>query len=392
MIELSRDQKNVLDSLIDWYLDDSKSQYISLGGYAGTGKTTLIALFRKKIDSLKKSKKKVKVAFVTFTGKAARVLDIKLKESKSIYKNDYVGTIHSLIYSPIIDNNDEIIGWEKKDKVIYDLIIIDEGSMVNGIIWNDLLSYQKPIIVVGDHGQLPPIRGSFNLMSDPILRLEQIHRQVRDNPIIRISTIARKYGYIPVNKYSDTVKKIDKEDNDSREEVEELLSSYNKDTFILCGYNSTRIKLNKFVRQSLGFQDPVVSVNDRVVCLRNNHRKNIYNGMLGTIKSLERDDKKWFYANINIDNNDYIYKGLIYADQFNNPQPINFTKKRKNILKGDLFDFGYALTVHKAQGSQTDRVILFEERFKQIDDESWQRWLYTAVTRAVKELYIIGSK
>jgi exodeoxyribonuclease-5 len=56
----------------------------------------------------------------------------------------------------------------------------------------------------------------------------------------------------------------------------------------------------------------------------------------------------------------------------------------------DLFDFGYALTVHKAQGSQAQKVVLFEERFSKMDDETWCRWLYTGVTRAGEELYIIG--
>ena len=70
---------------------------------------------------------------------------------------------------------------------------------------------------------------------------------------------------------------------------------------------------------------------------------------------------------------------------------MNFTDKRAETMKGDLFDFGYALTVHKAQGSQAKRVILFEERFKQMNDEEWKRWLYTAVTRAEEELYIFGT-
>jgi len=60
-------------------------------------------------------------------------------------------------------------------------------------------------------------------------------------------------------------------------------------------------------------------------------------------------------------------------------------------MKGDLFDFGYALTVHKAQGSQAKKVILFEERFSKMDDTDWKRWLYTAITRAEEELLIFGS-
>ena len=76
--------------------------------------------------------------------------------------------------------------------------------------------------------------------------------------------------------------------------------------------------------------------------------------------------------------------------QFGYPTTINFTNDRKLTMQGDLFDYGYALTVHKSQGSESDKVILFEERFKQMDDLLWKKWLYTAVTRAKNELYIIG--
>ena len=80
------------------------------------------------------------------------------------------------------------------------------------------------------------------------------------------------------------------------------------------------------------------------------------------------------------------------AKQFNSPQTISFNGQDRYLLKkADLFDFAYALTVHKAQGSQAKRVIVFEERFKQMSDEDWRRWLYTAVTRAEEELIIIGD-
>ena len=84
------------------------------------------------------------------------------------------------------------------------------------------------------------------------------------------------------------------------------------------------------------------------------------------------------------------YSGLIYAPQFGAGAGVNFTKDRRLAARGDLFDFGYALTVHKAQGSQAKRVVMFEERFPKMDDEMWRRWLYTGVTRAEEELYLFG--
>ena len=147
--KLSHDQSLALDGLMEWYKKRGDSPFITLGGFAGTGKTTLISVFRKKLDA---KDKKLKVAFVSFTGKASRVLRSKLVETKSLYLQDSVSTIHSLIYSPILNEKEEIIGWERRKETNFDLIIIDEASMVDGFIWRDLCSYRIPIVAVGDHG------------------------------------------------------------------------------------------------------------------------------------------------------------------------------------------------------------------------------------------------
>ena len=101
-------------------------------------------------------------------------------------------------------------------------------------------------------------------------------------------------------------------------------------------------------------------------------------------------EKLGFEVKIAMDGEEGIYKGLIYKAQFGAPEPINFTKERFRLRTHDIFDFGYALTVHKAQGSQAKRVILFEERFSKSNDDEWRRWLYTGITRAEEELFIIG--
>ena len=388
MINLSSDQQHVLDKILFWFKNEKGSkQYITLGGYAGTGKTTLISILRQELAKLDKN---LKVGFVSYTGKAARVLKTKLKEQKVILPKDSVSTIHALIYSPIVNDKQVIIGWKKKEEIESNLIIIDEASMVDGMIWEHLLSYRVPIIVVGDHGQLPPIKGNFNLMQEPQLRLEEIHRQARQNPIIGLSIQAREHGLIRSGKYSSGVRKFSAEDLDSQEVMGEMLLNFNIDTLILCGYNSTRRKLNNHIRHGLGFESSSPQSGDRVICLRNNHKERIFNGMLGTIYRIKKKDDHWYEAEIEMDGEDKNYHGLISVDQFNSDLPMNFTEKRSQIMKGDLFDFGYALTVHKAQGSQAKKVILFEERFKQMTDDSWKRWLYTAVTRAEEELYIFS--
>jgi exodeoxyribonuclease-5 len=386
-LELSDKQQSAVKDILGWY-KGGNNQYITLGGYAGTGKTTLMGYLSK---VLREKDKKQKIAFCSFTGKASRVLQRKLRDTNSIYKYDYTGTIHRLIYRPVTDDKGEVINWERMatDEFLYDLIVVDEASMITRDIWNDLLSFGKPILAVGDHGQLPPIDGNFNLMENPQLRLEEIYRQQINNPIIKVSEIARKYGKIPVEDFSNTVKKLDKKNPDTGELLESMFESYDSDTMVLTGYNRSRVRLNQGIRQLLGFETPTPSQGDRVICLKNNHKEEIFNGMMGTVLDVvegNMDGYEYYDAEIELDEEDYPYFGKISKDQFGQQSTTN------NVIDGvDLFDFGYALTVHKAQGSQAKRVVVFEERFSRMDDEMWRRWLYTAVTRAVEELYIVGE-
>jgi exodeoxyribonuclease V len=385
-LELSEKQQSAVRDILHWYKAKEKP-YITLGGYAGTGKTTLMGYLS---NILRDNSPKLKIAFCSFTGKASRVLQRKLRDTDSIYKFDYTGTIHRLIYRPILNDGD-VVGWERlpKDEFPYDLIVVDEASMINRDIWNDLLALNKPILAVGDHGQLPPIDGNFNLMENPQLRLEDIYRQEINNPIIKISEIARKYGEVPVEVFSNTVKKMDKKNRDTGEFLEGMFEGYDTDTMVLTGYNRSRVKLNQGIRQLLGFETPTPSQGDRVICLKNNHRENIFNGMMGTVTDVTEDSVdgfKYYDAQIELDEEDFSYFGKVAMEQFGQQSTLD------SVPDGiDLFDFGYALTVHKAQGSQARRVVVFEERFSRMDDEMWRRWLYTAVTRAVEELYIVGE-
>lgn len=383
--ELSEKQNSVLDNILQWY-KEHPTQSLTFGGYAGTGKTTMLGILG---QYLHKENKKIKIAYSSFTGKAARVLQRKLKEAGSVSTSDYIGTIHGLIYKAICDDKDNIIGWERKssEEFNYDLIIVDEASMVTSQIWDDLLSYGVPVLATGDHGQLPPIEGSFNLMSNPTLRLEEIYRQERENPIIKVSEIARRYGQIPFMNFSDTVRKISKKDEDTQEFLSNKLESFDDQTMVLVGYNRTRVDLNKGIRQLLEFETPVPAYGDRVICLKNNPSMGIFNGMTGTILSISKNEIGNFYdAEISLDGEGDIFSGPISVDQFGKQETLTqYLSENMN-----LFDFGYALTVHKAQGSQAKRVIVFEERFPRMTDDNWRRWLYTAVTRAEEELYIIG--
>ncbi len=386
---LTDDQKNASDRILKWFSSENKIPFVTLGGYAGTGKTTLVSHIKTQIENSKDTK--VSFGFCSYTGKASQNLKNKLTQAKVLKSKDTISTIHGLIYKPIENGKGVIVGWDRKEEIDVDLIIVDEASMIDQEIWNDLLSFHKPIIAIGDHGQLPPIKAGFNLMQKPMLKLEVIHRQAQDNPIIHVSKLARETGKIPAMEFGKNIIKYSKDDINFGEASRELLETYNSETLILCGYNVTRIKVNQFVRAALGFEDANPQPGDRVICLRNNIKKGVFNGMLGTIVNIKDNNSEWYDTEIIMDENTKPYFGKIYAPQFGAKEQVNFTQDRIKAKEGDLFDFGYALTVHKAQGSQAKRVILFEERFSKMDDDQWRRWLYTGVTRAQEELFLFGN-
>jgi exodeoxyribonuclease-5 len=391
-VEFSLDQIRALEQLLHW-TKDPKNQSITLGGYAGTGKTTLIGALRKQ---LAETKPDLAVAFAAFTGKASQVLRQTLEQQKAFYPQDYSGTIHSLLYKPSVDKEGKIVQWKKTKDITADLIIIDEASMVTDTIWFDLLSYRIPIIAVGDHGQLPPIGGNFNLMQRPELRLEQIHRQAENNPIIQLAHQAREQGIITPGDNSPSVRKFSYQTHDAsdiQELIEHLCTNFHQDMLVLCGRNNTRIKLNNNIRQQLGRETQEPEGGERVVCLKNNYERAfepIYNGMVGIIESIYAEGDHWYQAKINFPDDQRSFEGHISKYQFNASELIEKVDGLHFKEIGNRFDFGYALTVHKAQGSQAKTVLLFEERFQKSDDEQWKRWLYTAVTRARECLYIIS--
>jgi len=416
-INLSSEQQKVLDYIIDKmhkcsfnmpnYFRDLFTTII--GGYAGTGKTTLLAHLREEIA---RSFPKLSIAFVTFTGKASSVLKSKLDIYGVNTANDFIGTIHSLIYKPITKWDRQlkcyvVVGWELKneeDELYADLIIIDEGSMVSQQIWSDLLKMNRSIIVMGDHGQLPPVGDSFSLIKDAEFVLTEIHRQALNSPIIALSKFVRENGYIPNNrKFSNEVFKLSWR-HPKCKKIWENNVVFDENLIVLCAFNATRQELNQQIRKKLKYTKnaKIPEPGERVVCLQNDRVRGIMNGQIGTLL--------WFMP----ENYD-LYRLTVAVDEF--PDPIEctvsskcfgqvtytnydksqFAKKQlkyatdKGITPIDYFDFGYAMSVHKSQGSEWDRVILFEQRTKHWDDKMYARWLYTGITRARTKLFIISD-
>lgn len=383
-LTFSTDQQEALDAILDFWQKERRQ--LTLGGYAGVGKTTIVAEAVRILRGRSRKKwrhKDAKMAFACYTGKAADVLRRKLEAAGAVRGDDYRGTIHGLIYEPRFDKHSHIIGWDRRKELDYDLIVVDEASMVDDEIENDLSSYGVPILYVGDHGQLPPINGRRNLMSNPEVRLEKIHRQAADNPIIKLSMMAREGGHIPVGKHGEWVSKVSDQNIVDRIEKPE-------DAMILCGWNNFRVEMNRKIRALLGIVDPSPVIGDRVICLRNNKEQEIYNGMTGTITRIEDGNQHAWWMEITLDGVEIPFRGLVSRHQFGVPSTLKNAPGWTYDEPVELFDYGYAMTVHKAQGSEHSRVVLFEQRFAAMDDDLWRRWLYTGITRSRERLLIVG--
>jgi exodeoxyribonuclease V len=155
---------------------------------------------------------------------------------------------------------------------------------------------------------------------------------------------------------------------------------------VLVGRNATRRAYNARLRERRGFDDPLPVAGDKLVCLRNNRRKGLFNGGLWLIKERPRPRRQILRMHLTSDEglDDRVVKVSVRPECFNGTIETLEWPQRK---KYDEFDFGYVLTVHKAQGSQWDDVVLFDESFAFA--ESRERWLYTGVTRAAKKLTLV---
>ncbi len=339
-------------------------QVFRLFGYAGTGKTTLARQLAADIDG--------EVCFAAFTGKAALVLRGKgCREAR---------TIHSMIYRLRESEDDEptFVLNDGSAASRADLIVIDECSMVDEELGRDLLSFGKPVLVLGDPAQLPPVKGGgFFTAAEPDLMLTEVHRQAADNPIIRLSMMAREGTRIPRGDYGAS-RVMHRDGIDA-----ELVRAADQ---VLVGTNKSRRGYNARLRALAGHADPNPQPGEKLVCLRNDKTKGLLNGGLWNVKTqaATRAGKLRY--------------GVVPEDD-PSAKPTRISVRPEYFSLGedgvppafrrgsDAFDYGYVLTVHKAQGSQWNDVVLF--------DESWafrehrDRWLYTGITRAAERLTIV---
>lgn len=405
-MKLAPQQIQALDMIQAWLsrTDRDCPQVFRLFGYAGTGKTTLAKYIAEGCRE---------PLFCAFTGKAAYVLR---------QKGVQAWTIHQLIYSPqerskkrlqelegklvdaelaedlvLIDNLKVQIKVEHKrlnspkfalnpDSPIQDadLVIVDEVSMVDRQMAEDLMSFGTKILVLGDPAQLPPVFGQgFFINAKPDFMLTDIHRQARDNPIIRLATDIRNGIYPQVD--GKMVICVD----DVKADPELVL----RQDQVLCGRNATRRGINVRIRELLKRECDLPVEGDRLVCLRNDHDIGLLNGAIWMVESCHDysgEDKVDLILHSEMDAADN-ERGSSYVAV--EAHKVYFISDEKVELpfwirkEAQEFDYGYCLTVHKSQGSQWGSVMVFDE--SEIFGVDRFKHLYTAVTRASDSLKLI---
>lgn len=393
-MEFSESQMQAIQDVVDWYIDPDSPQVFKLFGYAGTGKTTISKHIAEEL-------KDYKILYGAFTGKAALVMRQMGCHGAT--------TIHSLIYfvkekckARLRELEQDLVLFEEKDMQIElalckkmieeekrnlkgpaftinpeselaytDLLIVDEGSTINERLALDLLGFGKKILVMGDPKQLPPPYGTAFFMHDPDVLLTEVHRQAKGNPIIQMATQIRNGEGLDLGGYGES--HVFK----TRKEMKESLLSFDQ---IIVGTNRTRHYLNNKLRRAKGFTSDYPEVGDKLVCTKNNHDLGLLNGSIWMVDKVESTNA--FQCELAITSSE----NQSLTVKCHSARFVGGDVDHWAIKEAENFEYGYAITAHKAQGSQWENVlIVFDGRWT---GEQKEQWLYTAVTRAIERVVL----
>ena len=413
----TNEQRTALTRVAQWMKDPSR-QVFYLGGYAGTGKTELARHFAQGVNG--------SVCFGAYTGKAALVL---------IQRGCYnARTIHSWLYSysghgsqrlqeltkalaGVREQEDAAPGdvealeeeiakeqakvdqpnWRVNEETELRgaaLVVLDECSMIDKRVAGDLLAVCKKILVLGDPAQLPPVKGTgYFTNREPDYLLTTVVRH--DNGILDIATKVREGNInLPFGHINQDVAKFSKRGLPIEE--------FAKASQLLTGRNDARLKLNAGLRRVHGRQGNYPVAGDRVICLKNNREHALVNGQIETVaadaRELEADCTVFPLEGHVVPNPDCppepdagptplsVYTGHFRKYWQADVRLLNYYDR----MEYDEFDYGYAITVHKSQGSQWSHPWLCDDNFLHWRPSDRRKWLYTAITRAVDKLTIVA--
>ena len=409
-MKFSPNQAKALDAIAAWLADPSSKPTFYLAGPAGSGKSTITKYAVGDVAG--------RIVYCAPTGKAALVMRRKGCNGAK--------TIHQIIYRPAGDPpSPEVIEKLREeikrlylvnergarataDKLVEQLErtegeskrkgprfslnlesalkgaavgVVDECSMVDRFVGQDLESFGTKLLVIGDPNQLPPVYGAGYFTSrEPDAYIDEIHRQALDSPILRLADLARRGERLPVGPTGNGV--------DVRRYGDPTLEDRALEAeMIIVGRNRTRHASNTKIRRLLGRSDEPSPVSgDRVICRRNNHELGLLNGSSWTVDRCVPDLDK-MTAKIEVVSSEDAHERVECSTWLH-----HFMAREEELLghsrrDHDEFSYGWAITAHSAQGSQYDDVLVFDES-RQFGKDA-PKHLYTAITRAAKTLTVV---
>ena len=406
MTNLTTEQNAALAAIQRW-IKDPDQQVFRLFGYAGTGKSTIAKEFDRMVGGL--------TLYAAFTGKAALVLQRKGCPATTIHKLIYVPAPKSTkkledlelellelknAPPPMLDDElllrtDNIIELEEQieqenavanqpsfapnpesDLKEADLLVIDEVSMVGKPMAKDLLAFGVKILVLGDPAQLPPVADTgFFTQAEPDFLLTEVHRQAADSPVLALATTVRQGDDLPRGQHG-----ASRVLSRGVLELDEVARGFDQ---ILVGTNRARRDTNRLIRRELGFTSELPEEGDKLICLRNDYDVGLLNGSQWTVLESHTVNDDVVRLTIEGDGG-----GAMVVTCWRH----YFEEREKDLRPWDIrcfqaFDFGYAITVHKAQGSSWPNVLVIDE--SHVFRGNARKHLYTAITRASESVTVV---
>jgi len=443
-------QQVLIEILADFIINNKHGELLLIKGYAGTGKTSLIAAFVKAIIKMSR-----KVVLLAPTGRAAKVF--------ALYSGIPAYTIHKEIYRQVSTKDGLgrfVLDTNLRTNTIF---IVDEASMISntsaefayfgsGRLLDDLIEYvytgkNCKLIAVGDTAQLPPVGLAISpaldakVLGDYFLdviqtELTEVVRQASESGILYNATKLRNmlpngagYPQILLTGFNDLQRII------TGELLELISSSYDKygiqDTIVVCRSNKRANRYNQGIRQRILYREEEIANSDYLMVVRNNYfwlnesdkTDFIANGDIIQITNIRNYEEMYGFrfANVTLQLVDYEDREIdakILLDTLNSESAsltqaemqkfylavaedyleLPHKQKLKKIKENPYFNalqvkFAYSVTCHKAQGGQWKSVFIDPEYyFDKGPDTEYLRWLYTAFTRAMHELYLVNFK
>lgn len=414
----NRDQEEALKRIFDWF-HGSGERTFKLGGLAGTGKSSLIPFIHDFVLLASEQ-----VMYVAPTNKASLVVQNRLIEngikanSRTLHRSFYTKQERHCDDCPLTESLKfvchgvsgynacgcylDFFAKAKHDPNVK-LIICDESSMISREVYDDLMQYTDKsikILFVGDHGQLEAIEenteitkrlGKFELMKYPDFILKEIQRQAKDSAIIQLAHLVRSGHNIDYGEHGVGVKKVSLTDELEFDPRDNNLVgiTYFAHVDSTNPYHKGRIsvsQLNSMWRSNLGITSEHPIVGERLVCRDFIRRVGIPKGTMGVIRNIRVKNFESYDVELVLDDG-RLYEGLISSKQ------LNHNKAIWGLQHLDKWDFGYGLTCHTAQGSEFESVVVFEPNkgfINWLGKVSYSKWLYTAITRAKRQLLLVG--